>query len=120
MLRLAKFGLLRGMPSNSGRVKKNAGSLQCSKPRTFGIPLIPADERAEFPGGRVEGFEAEIAGSEIIFFVVKRIVGNVHLAINADERAIGIAAGIKDRDRVVIERSEERRVGKSGTLGGSP
>src|ERR1019366_4167742 len=113
MLRFAELGLLRGMPSNSGRVKKNAGSLQCSKPRAFGIPLIPADQRAEFSGGSVEGFEAKIAGSEIIFFVVKRIVGNVHLAINADERAIGIAAGIKDRDRVVIEPRrallEERR-----------
>src|ERR1019366_6720132 len=79
----------------------------------LGMPLIPADQRAEFSGGSVEGFEAKIAGSEIIFFVVERIVGNVHLAVDADESAARIAAGIKERDRVVIEPRrallEERR-----------
>src|ERR1700675_2380091 len=109
MLRLAEFGLLRGMPSDSRRVKKNACSLQGGEARAFGIPLVPADERAESPGGGVEGFEAEVAGSEIKFLVVERIVGDVHLAVDAAQRAICI----EDRGRVVIETGrallEERR-----------
>src|ERR1700687_4994998 len=74
MLRVTEFGPLRGMPSDGRGVKKNACSLQCREARAFGIPLVPADERGEFSGGGVEGFEAEIAGSEIKFFVVQRIV----------------------------------------------
>src|SRR3981081_24870 len=97
------------MPAEGSGVKKNAGSLQRREARAFGIPLVPADERAEFSSGRVEGFEAEIAGSEIEFFVVERIVGNVHLAVDASQHAIRI----EDRSRVVIEAGrtllEERR-----------
>src|SRR5437879_3977835 len=99
VLRLAEFSLLRGMPSDGRWVKKNACSLQCCEARAFGIPLIPADERADFSGGGVEGLEAEIAGSEIKFFVVERIVGNVHLAVDAAQHAVRI----EDRSRVVIE-----------------
>ena len=99
VLRLAEFGLLRGMPSDGRWVKKNACSLQCREARAFGIPLIPADERADFSGEGVEGLEAEIAGSEIKFFVVERIVGNVHLAVDSAQHAVRI----EDRSRVVIE-----------------
>src|SRR5208337_1799982 len=69
----------------------------------------PAYERAEFSGGGVKGLEAKIAGSEIKLFVIERVVGNVHLAVDAAERAIRV----EDRGRVVVEaRSallEERR-----------
>ena len=62
-----------------------------------------------FPACGVESLEAEIAGSEVKLFVVERIVGNVHLAIDAAQRAIGI----ENRRRVVIEAGrallEERR-----------
>src|ERR1039458_3963444 len=68
VLRLAEFRLLRGMPSDGRGVKQNAGSLECGKARAFRIPLIPADERAEFSGGGVESLEAEIARSEIKLF----------------------------------------------------
>src|SRR6266481_9473612 len=88
VLRLAEFSLLRGMPSDGRWVKKNACSLQCREARAFGIPLVPADERAEFSGGSVEGLEAKIAGSEIKFFVIKGIVGNVHLAVDAAQYPI--------------------------------
>src|SRR6266478_407744 len=88
VLRLAECGLLRGMPSDGRGIKKNACSLQRREARAFGIPLVPADEGAELSGGGVEGLEAEIAGSEIKFFVVKRIVGNVHLAVDAAQHAI--------------------------------
>src|SRR6266446_5634991 len=99
VLRLAEFGLHRGRPSDRRWVKKNACSLQCREARAFGIPLVPADEGAELSGGGVEGLETEIAGSEIKLFVVERIVGNVHLAVDAPHHAIRI----EDRGRVVIE-----------------
>ena len=78
-----KLGLLGGMPSNRGGIKKHMRSLQRGKPRPFRIPLIPADQRAHSAHIGVEGAKTEIARREIIFFVIERIVGDVHLAVKA-------------------------------------
>jgi hypothetical protein len=57
----------------------------------------------------VPSLKAEIAGREIKFLVVERIVGDVHLAVDAAERAIRV----EDCGCVVIETGgtllEERR-----------
>ena len=109
MLRFTEFGLLRRMPPDSRGIKKNTRALQGCEPRALRIPLIPADKRAESSRGSIKSLEAKIAGSEIEFFVVKRIVGNVHLAVNATQCAIRI----KNSSRVVIKPRcallEERR-----------
>src|SRR5207237_914017 len=55
-------------------------------------------ERADPSCRSVEGFESEVAGGEIKLFVIKGIVRDVHLAINAALRAVGI----EDDGRVVI------------------
>ena len=47
----------------------------------------------------VEIREAEIAWREIKFFVVERVVGDVHFAVFAEEAAVGI----EDRAGVVID-----------------
>src|ERR1035437_1476491 len=99
VLSRAELSLLRWMPSDRCGIKQNARSLQSREPRAFRIPLVPADERAELSGGGIKGLEAKIAGSEIKLFVVERIVGNVHLAVDAAQCAIGI----ENRGRVVIE-----------------
>ena len=39
------------------------------------------------------GAKSEIAGREIEFLVVKRVVGDVHLAITAQQRAVGVDNG---------------------------
>ena len=64
-----------------------------------GIPLVPADQHADAAVARVEVGEAEIAGREIKFLVVERVVGDVHLAVDAEQRAVGV----EDRGGVVIE-----------------
>ena len=68
-------------------------ALQCGEARAFGIPLMPADLNSDAPVFRVEVRKTEIAGSEIKLFVIQRIIWNVHFAIFAEERAIGIEHG---------------------------
>jgi len=68
-------------------------ALQCGQARAFGIPLIPANLNSDASVFRVEVWKTEIAGSEIKLFVVQRIIGNMHFAIFAEERAIGIEHG---------------------------
>ena len=65
----------------------------------FGVPLVPADENAGFALGGGERLEAEIAGGEVELLVVERVVGDVHLAVDPGERAVGF----KDGGGVVIE-----------------
>ena len=38
----------------------------------------------------IEGAKSQVAGSEVIFLEVERIVGDVHLAIEAEQRPIGV------------------------------
>ena len=74
-----------------------------------GIPLVPADQHADAAVARVEIGEAQIARREIELLVVERIVGDVHLAVDAQQRAVGVEHG----GRVVIQPGgaalEERR-----------
>src|SRR5260370_21461663 len=76
VLGFAEFGFLVRMPTDGRGIKKNVCALQRGHARAFGIPLVPTHERANASVWRIKRFEAEIARSEIIFFVVKRIVGN--------------------------------------------
>jgi hypothetical protein len=48
---------------------------------------------------RIEGFETQVAGREIKFFVVQGVVGNVHLAIDPAQRAVTL----QHCHRVVVE-----------------
>src|SRR5208283_2112045 len=109
MLRFAKLSLLGGMPSDGGGIKENACSLQSRKPRAFRIPLIPANQRAESSRCSIKSLEAQIAGREIKLLVVKRIIGDVHLAVGPAQHAIRI----ENRGGVVIKARrtflEERR-----------
>ena len=67
--------------------------------------------RPACPRGRrgVESAEAQVAGSEVILFVVQRVVGDVHLAVEAAQGAVGV----KKDGRVVIDAGrallEQRR-----------
>src|ERR1019366_2372239 len=109
MLRDSKFGLLRRMPSDGRRIKQNARTLQSRQPRAFRIPLVPAHQRSDSSRVRIESLEAKITRSEVELLIVERVVGDVHLAINPAQRAIGI----KNRCRIVVDAGcallEERR-----------
>src|SRR5262249_30525896 len=85
MLRYAILFFLCGVPSDCSRVEKNVCTLKRRKPRTLGIPLVPANQCAYLSKAGVKCFETEIARSEIEFLVVEGIVRDVHLAIDALE-----------------------------------
>ena len=74
ILRRAELLLLRRMPADRRRVKQHFGALQRSQPRSFGIPLIPAHQRADTAKGCIDCLETEIARREIELLVIQRIV----------------------------------------------
>src|SRR4029077_17479531 len=93
-----EFGFFRRMPADCGGIEENLRALQSSQSGALGIPLIPADQRAHATDVCIKGAKAEIAGSEVIFFVIKGIVGYVHFAVDATDGAIGV----EDHGGVVI------------------
>src|SRR6266700_3373936 len=119
MLRLAELGFLLRMPADGRGIKENVRALESREPGGFGIPLIPADEDADSTEAGVERSKARpphprpgaqghspqgrggksVAGREVILLIIKRIVGDVHLAKDAEERAVGV----EDRGRIMID-----------------
>src|SRR4029077_12658279 len=89
-LRGAEFLLLGGMPADRRRIENYIGAAEACKARTFGIPLVPAYQHADAAEFRVEIGKAQVPRSEIKFFVIERIVRNVHLAIFSEERSVSI------------------------------
>ena len=86
----SELGFLRGMPANRGGIKKQLRTLQCRKARTFGIPLVPAHQSSDASDAGIDGAIAEVAGGEVILFVIKRVVGNVHLAIKSAQSTVRV------------------------------
>src|SRR5450759_4999741 len=95
----AELGLFVRMPADGSGIEENIGALQSGKARAFGIPLIPADESPHAAVFGIEGFEAKIAGSEIKLFIIKRVIRDVHLAIEA----LGAPVGVKNDRGIVVE-----------------
>ena len=54
MLRVPVLSFLSRVPPDGGRIEQNFGALQGGQPRSFGIPLIPANQHANAPISRVE------------------------------------------------------------------
>src|SRR6202035_1162383 len=89
----AELGFLGGMPADGGGIEEHGRALERGESRSFGKPLIPADQRAQAAGGGVEGAESQIAGGEVELFVVQRVVGDVHLAVEAAQGSVRIENG---------------------------
>ena len=98
-LGLAELGLLGRVPADGGGIEEDLGPLKRRQAGGLGIPLVPADERAERGGLGGERLEAEVAGGEVELLVVERIVGDVHLAVEAEDRPVGV----EDDRRVVVD-----------------
>src|SRR4051812_28740689 len=109
MLPFAILLLFARMPANRGWIKKDFRTLHRSEARAFGIPLVPADQHPDLRVFGAPGFESKIARREIKFFVEERVIGNVHLAVDAQQRTVRV----DDRRGVVIYTGrtflEERR-----------
>jgi len=93
VLRFAELGFLCWVPADGGWVEQHVCALQGGEARTLGIPLIPADKRADASGLGIEGAVPKVAGSEVILFVIERVVRDVHLPIFAEECAVGVEDG---------------------------
>ena len=78
------------MPADGGGVEEDLGALHRGQARAFGKPLIPADQRADRRDLGLPRDEAGVAGREVELLVEQRIVGDVHLAIHAHQRAVGV------------------------------
>jgi hypothetical protein len=84
----AELFFFGGVPADGGGEEEDLGAFEGGEAGAFGIPLVPADEGADGAGGGAGGFEAEVAGGEVELFVVERVVGDVHLAVEVGDGAI--------------------------------
>src|SRR5260370_35617663 len=90
MLGDAEFSFLARSPATRRRIKNNFCATQRGQSGGLRIPLVPANADADLAALRVPRLKAEIARRKIKFFVIKRIVRNVHLAILAPQLAVRV------------------------------
>ncbi len=92
------------LAADRGRVEQQFRPHQHHRARGFGIPLVPAHADAQRPAGRGlrrrPHLEPGIAGAEVELLLVTGTVGNVALAIDA----LDFAIGADHREAVVIMR----------------
>src|SRR5258706_303187 len=89
--------LLAGMPADRRGIEQHARALQGGEPCSLRVPLVPADQGPDLADLGVEGLESEVTGREVELLVVRRVVGDVHLAIEPGYRAIAV-----NDDRTVV------------------
>ena len=80
----------RRVAADGGRVQQHLGALQRHAPRALREPLVPADADADARVGGVPDAEAGVAGREVVLLLVAAGVGDVALAVDAEERAVGV------------------------------
>ena len=81
------------------RVDEHVSPLERHQASRLGVPLIPADHHPQPTDAGVDGMEAEVARREVELLVVGRVVGDVHLPVDARYRPVAF----EDDGRVVIE-----------------
>src|SRR6202040_980675 len=92
-LRGAEFRFLVRMPAYAGGIENHLRATERGDAGAFGIPLVPADLHADLAVLSLEIGKTKIARGEVKFFVVERVVGDVHLAVFAEEAAVGVEDG---------------------------
>src|SRR5262249_8786396 len=86
----SEFRLLTRMPADCRRIEENRGPLESGQASALRKPLIPAHQDTDPTKPRIENPKPEISRREIILLVVKRVVRNVHFAIEPEQAAVGI------------------------------
>ena len=89
------------------RIEQHLGAGERHGARALGEPLVPADADADGAGLGLPRLEAGVAGAEVVLLLIAGAVGDVALAVDAQDLAVRIGNG----DAVVIARAvllEER------------
>src|SRR6185437_16997175 len=100
-LQVGVEGGVVGLRADCRRIKEDFGTLQNHSAGAFRIPLIPADADADAAVLRRPGFEACVAGAEVILLLIAGAVGDMALAIDAEDFTVSIG----NRDTVEIARA---------------
>ena len=87
------------IPADRGGVEQQFGTGQGHQSRRFRIPLVPAHQHAQAADRGVDRSEAQIAGGEVELLVEARVVGDVHLAVLAQQGAVLL----QDHGGVVVQ-----------------
>ena len=87
------------IPTDGGGVEQQLRASQRHQPRRFRIPLVPAHQHAQAADRGVDRSEAQIAGGEVELLVEARVVGDVHLAVLAQQGAVLL----QDHGGVVVQ-----------------
>ena len=90
-----------GLGADGRGVEQNLGALQHHGARGLRVPLIPADADADRAGFGLPRLEAGVAGAEVIFLLIARTVGDMALAVDAEDLAVSIG----NRHAVVVARA---------------
>jgi hypothetical protein len=86
------------LAADGGGVEEQLRALEAHDARGLRKPLVPADPRTDHGVARLPGLEAGVAGVEVELLLVARAVGDVALAVSADDRSVGV----DDGERVVV------------------
>ncbi len=120
-LRLVDRRILAIEPADRGGIDEHVRAGERRQSRAFREPLIPAHEDTELAARRLVHAEAEIAGREVELLVEERVVGNVHLAVLADDAAVRIEYGgsivIEALGALLEERGDDHDLGVARHLG---
>ncbi len=77
-------------PPDRRRIKENLRARERGQPGGLRVPLVPADEDADFPVPGVPGPVPEVPRREVEFLMIIRIVRNMHLAVFPQIRPVGV------------------------------
>ena len=81
------------LTSDRGRIEQDLSSLNSHTSCCFRKPLVPADADADGSKTCFKDFESRISRSEIEFFLIKMIVRDMGLAVNAKNGSVCINHG---------------------------
>ena len=88
VLRRAELVFLCRVPADGGGIKQHLAPCSAVSRAPSGYHWSQQTSVPTRPNARIDGLESKIAGREVELLVVERIVGDVHLAIDAGDAAV--------------------------------
>src|SRR5574344_664277 len=76
------------IPPYGGRIYNDLRAIQSHKSCSLRIPLVPAHHHPQTSYRGLYGMKAQVTWRKIEFFIIGRVIRNVHFSINASYGAI--------------------------------